>query len=99
MRPERAAPRQRLVMENVERGTRKLPRIQRRQDVGLVLQAAAARIDERGAVRQPIEQGLVEHAFGVVRQWQETDENLGALQEILQPLRTDRKSTRLNSSH
>src|SRR3546814_20099967 len=75
-------------MENVERDTRKLPRIQRRQDVGLVLQAAAARIAERGAVRQPIEQGLVEHAFGVVRQCQETEENLVPLPAILPHLHT-----------
>ena len=44
--------RQRLGLEHVERGGIKLARLQRREDVGIDLQAAAAGIDQHRARQQ-----------------------------------------------
>ncbi len=89
MGPERAVRRQRLGGVDVERGAAERAVIEALQDVGFVLQPAAAGIDqdrsaERAAAIQFREQRAVEDVPGLRRQRQQADQDIGATQECVE---------------
>src|SRR5690606_14272426 len=84
--PEAGAVRQRLRLEDVERGGQERAVVERPQDVLLDLQAAAPGVDEHRAAEAAVageaaEQRVVGDAAGLRRQRQEKDEDVRAGEE------------------
>ena len=84
MVPERAAGRQRLVAEDVQRGAAEMPAIERREQVPLDQMRAARDVDHARAVRQAREGLGIQDAAGLGRERQQADQDLGPVQEGVQ---------------
>src|ERR1700676_5722210 len=86
MGPERAVGSKRFIGENIQRRRAKRAVIQACQDLGFVLQAAAAGIDQdrrthRAAMVELCEQSAIQNVSGIRRQRQQADQNIGCLQK------------------
>ena len=80
--------RQRLLVENVERGRGKLARVERSQQIGIDHMPATGDVDEMrrlGKLRQKL---CIDDTARVRRQRQQANQHVGAGQERLQTIRT-----------
>src|ERR1700675_1616428 len=89
MAPERALWRQRFGGVDVERGGAERAVVEALQDVGLILQAAAAGIDQdrrahRAGAVELCEQAAIQDMPRLRRQRQQADQDVGLAQERLQ---------------
>jgi len=76
VRPERMAFRQRLGVGNVEHSRCKAAAVERLDECGLVKLRAAANMQQSRSHRQEREEPCVQNATGLLRQRQETDQNI-----------------------
>ena len=102
VRPERRILRQRLALEHVERGALERAGIERGEDVGLDLQAAASGVDEdraaeRAALPELGEERRVEDPARGFGQRQQHDEHVGAREQALRA-RPRRRSRRCRAA-
>ena len=84
MVPERAAGRQRLLAEHVQRGAAEMAGVERLDQVVLDQVLAARDVDHAGAVRQLGEGGGIQDADGLRGERQQADQDVGAVQEGVQ---------------
>ena len=89
MRPERAVGRQRLRRVDIERGGAERAVVKALQDVGFVLQPAAAGIDQdrrahRAVAVELCEQSPIQDVPRIRRERQQTDQDIGPLQKRLE---------------
>ena len=86
MRPERTVGRQRLGRVDIERGGAERAVVQALQDIGFVLQPAAAGIDQDRRAHRTVamelrKQFMIEDVPSIRRERQQTDQNIGGLQK------------------
>src|SRR5262249_15981777 len=90
MAPQRAYSRQRFAREDVKRCPCERAFVERGENIGLDLKRAARGIDQVGAAQravalEPAQKLYIEEALRCRRHRKQTDENLGAAQERLEP--------------